>query len=58
MKRRRFLQGAAAAVLPMPALAQPERGRVLKFVPQAALTVLDPIWTTASVTENSAALIC
>ena len=54
MNRRRFLQGAAAAVLPMQALAQPERGRVLKFVPQAALTVLDPIWTTASVTENSA----
>ena len=55
MKRRNFLRAAvAAATLPMPALAQSERTRVLKFVPQAALTIMDPIWTTASVTENSA----
>ena len=53
MKRRTFLQAAAASALPLPAIAQGEHNQVLKFVPQAALTILDPIWTTASVTENS-----
>jgi peptide/nickel transport system substrate-binding protein len=51
MRRRSFL--AAAASLPAaPALAQPARARTLRFVPQANLTSLDPIWTTAAVTEN------
>ena len=46
--RRMFL--AASAVLATPALAQ--RTPVLRFVPQANLTSLDPIWTTATVTNN------
>ncbi len=51
MRRRSFL--AATASLPAaPALAQPARARTLRFVPQANLTSLDPIWTTAAVTEN------
>ncbi|BDG74572.1 ABC transporter substrate-binding protein [Roseomonas fluvialis] len=51
MRRRSFL--ATAAALPAaPALAQPARARTLRFVPQANLTSLDPIWTTAAVTEN------
>jgi len=51
MRRRSFL--AAAASLPAaPALAQNTRARTLRFVPQANLTSLDPIWTTAAVTEN------
>ncbi|WP_198369392.1 ABC transporter substrate-binding protein [Roseomonas rosulenta] len=51
MRRRSFL--AAAASLPAaPALAQNARARTLRFVPQANLTSLDPIWTTAAVTEN------
>src|SRR5262245_63700877 len=58
MRRRAFLKaglksaaGAAAAVaLGAPAVAQP--ARVLKFIPQANLTVLDPIWTTANVTRH------
>jgi hypothetical protein len=45
---------AAASVvpsgLPRPALAQ--RGRMLRFVPQADLSSLDPIWTTSNVTRN------
>jgi peptide/nickel transport system substrate-binding protein len=49
MKRRSFLAGSVAA-LAAPALAQAQR--VLKFVPQANLTVLDPIWTTANVTRH------
>ena len=43
------LSGAALAA---PALAQGNAARTLKFIPQADLTVLDPIWTTAYVTRN------
>jgi peptide/nickel transport system substrate-binding protein len=43
------LSGAALAA---PALAQGSAARTLKFIPQADLTVLDPIWTTAYVTRN------
>ena len=55
MHRRALLASAAAAgaaALPRFAVAQPAQGRVLKFVPQANLTSLDPIWTTANVTRN------
>jgi peptide/nickel transport system substrate-binding protein len=41
-----------AAGLPRVSIAQPAAGRVLKMVPQANLTSLDPIWTTANVTRN------
>ena len=51
---RRHLMGAAGAAFApaMPALAQPAGTRVLKMVPQANLTSLDPIWTTANITRN------
>ena len=54
MKRRAFVQTAtAAAAMPAPfAIAQPARARTLRFVPQANLTLLDPIFTTALVTIN------
>ena len=52
MHRRRFIATAAglvgASALPGPARAADPR--VLRFVPQANLTALDPIWTTASIT--------
>ncbi len=54
MKRRTLLTTAAAAAA-MPrsfAIAQPARTRTLRFVPQANLTLLDPIFTTALVTIN------
>ncbi len=58
MKRRSLLQLAAAttatSALPRFAIAQSASATTLKFVPQANLTSLDPIWTTASVTENHA----
>ncbi len=58
MHRRSLLAGAAAgAVLPRFAIGQPAGSRVLKFVPQANLTSLDPIWTTANVTRNHAWLV-
>lgn len=57
MKRRTLLRGAAgsaiAASLPgLFAIAAPERSRTLRIVPQAGLTSLDPIWTTALVSAN------
>ena len=62
MKRRSFLGAAAAAAslpagLSTPALAQGESKQVLKFVPQANLTSLDPIWTTAAVTAEHACYV-
>lgn len=50
MKRRTFLAGTATA-LAAPAIAQ-GNARVLRFIPQADLTALDPMWTTAYVTRN------
>jgi peptide/nickel transport system substrate-binding protein len=52
MKRRSFLKGAAAGGMlawtaGAPAIAQAPR--VLKYIPQANLTSLDPIWTTATI---------
>ena len=56
MKRRTFLRtgavGVAALTLPRFSIAQPANARVLRFVPQANLTLLDPIITTAAVTAN------
>ena len=57
MKRRDLMAVGAAASLAGPALAQPAQNRVLKFVPQANLTSLDPIWTTANITRNHGHMI-
>ena len=56
MKRRSVLRagvaGGVAALLPRFGIGQSADARVLRFVPQANLTVLDPIVTTAAVTAN------
>ena len=59
MRRRTMMKQSAAAGLglAMPALAQAPGSRKLVFVPQANLTSLDPIWTTATVTRNFAYLV-
>src|SRR3954468_1406977 len=57
MLRRTFLAGTAAAALPRIAVAQPASARTLVFVPQANLTSLDPVWTTATVTRNYGYLV-
>jgi peptide/nickel transport system substrate-binding protein len=57
MNRRGLLALGTAAALPAPALAQPAGNRLLKFVPQANLTSVDPIWTTATVTRNHGYLV-
>ena len=54
MDRRTLLKGAAASFLAAPAVAQPGKAATLRFVPQANLTLLDPIFTTATVTSNHA----
>ena len=51
MQRRTFIAGTAAA-LAAPAIVQAQNSRVLRFIPQADLSVLDPMWTTAYVTRN------
>ena len=56
MQRRTFL-AASAAVLAAPNLSRAQNARVLKFIPQADVAVLDPIWTTAYVTRNHGYLI-
>ena len=50
--RRRALLAGSAALLARPSLAQTSSPRLLRFIPQADLTVLDPMWTTAYVTRN------
>src|ERR1700758_1628555 len=52
MNRRALLKGAAASFLAAPVVAQPSKTATLRFVPQANLTLLDPIFTTATVTSN------
>lgn len=57
MNRRDLMLAGGAALLARPAIAQPAQSRVLKFVPQANLTSVDPIWTTATVTRNHGYLV-
>lgn len=58
MKRRSFLQTAALApaapLLGFPRIGKAASLKTLRFIPQADLTVLDPVWTTAYVTRNHA----
>jgi peptide/nickel transport system substrate-binding protein len=51
MRRRTFL-AASAATLALPAVVRAENQRLLKFIPQSDLAILDPVWTTAYVTRN------
>lgn len=48
---------ASAASLAAPGLATAGGERVLKFVPQSDLGVLDPVWTAAYVTRNHGLMI-
>ena len=56
MMRRRDLFGIGAAAMAggiaAPAVAQNTRAATLRLVPQANLSVLDPVFTTATVTGN------
>jgi peptide/nickel transport system substrate-binding protein len=57
MRRRSLLKATVASLLAAPgaaapAIAQPAKTTALRFVPQANLTLLDPVFTTATVTSN------
>src|SRR3984957_19297995 len=59
MRRRQILQSAlaGATALATPNIVAAQPARVLKFIPQADLATLDPVWTTADVTRNHAHLV-
>src|SRR5262249_56124727 len=61
MDRRTFMMGAATALSGIGrALAQPAVGgkaKTIVHVPQANLTSLDPVWTSALVTRNFANMV-
>nr|WP_294508283.1 ABC transporter substrate-binding protein [uncultured Rhodopila sp.] len=52
MPSRRQVLGASLAAVAMPSIAKAASSRVLKFIPQSDLTVIDPVWTTAYNTRN------
>jgi peptide/nickel transport system substrate-binding protein len=56
MQRRGFL-GLVAAGLAAPSIARAASDRVLRFIPQADVTALDPVWSTVYVTRNHAYLV-
>ena len=55
LKRRHVLQ--SAALLAAPSLARGAASQVLTFVPQADLSVLDPVWTTTYQTRDHGFLV-
>jgi peptide/nickel transport system substrate-binding protein len=56
MRRRRLIQ-SSIGVLAAPNIGKAEASSVLKFIPQADLATLDPMFTTASVTRCHAHLV-
>ena len=59
MDRRHFIAtgAAAAAALSAPNIARGASAKVLRFIPQSDLAVLDPVWTTAYVTRNHGLMV-
>ncbi|MGB7836213.1 MAG: ABC transporter substrate-binding protein, partial [Xanthobacteraceae bacterium] len=58
VSRRQFVRGAAAAMtLGAPSVHAQNAGQSLRFVAQADLKILDPIWTTAYITRNHGYLV-
>jgi peptide/nickel transport system substrate-binding protein len=45
------------AAMAAPAFAQGSAARTLRVIPQANLTSLDPVWTTAVVTRNHGMMV-
>ena len=52
MPSRRQVLAASVTALAVPSLVRAESSRVLKFIPQSDLTVIDPIWSTAYIARN------
>ncbi len=57
MRRRQLIQ-AGLATLAAPRIASAQtKAKLLKFIPESDLAVIDPIWTTATVTRNHGYLV-
>ncbi|HTC07904.1 MAG TPA: ABC transporter substrate-binding protein [Acetobacteraceae bacterium] len=56
MRRRSLIAGTAAA-LAMPRIGRGAVSEVLRFIPQADLAVLDPVWTTTYQTRDHGFLV-
>ena len=56
MQRRTFL-ATSATMLAAPSILRAEAQSTLRFIPQADLTALDPVWTSVYVTRNHAYLV-
>jgi len=57
MHRRSVMAAGLTGILAAPALSQGSAARTLRVIPQANLTSLDPVWTTAVVTRNHGFLV-
>jgi peptide/nickel transport system substrate-binding protein len=57
MKRRTLLTGFSAAAIAAPRIGRAQGSRVLRFIPQTDLSVLDPIWTTVYATRDHANMV-
>jgi len=61
LSRRQILGGAAmtaaAVALGSPSVQAQKRGPTLRFVAQADLKILDPVWTTGYITRNHGYLV-
>jgi peptide/nickel transport system substrate-binding protein len=55
MRRRTLLK--AAPLLALPAIARGADARTLRVIPEADLAILDPVWTTATVTRDHAFMV-
>jgi peptide/nickel transport system substrate-binding protein len=56
VRRRGFLGGAAVA-LAAPAIAAPRGAKLLTFIPQSDLAILDPVFTAAYVTRHHGMMV-
>jgi peptide/nickel transport system substrate-binding protein len=56
LPRRRFL-ATSAATLAAPRIVRAQSSRVLKFIPQSDLSVLDPVWSAAYVVRNHGMMV-
>jgi hypothetical protein len=60
ISRRQIVRGAAvaaAATLGAPSVRAQKNQQILRFVAEADLRVLDPVWTTAYITRNHGYLV-
>jgi len=53
----RLLSGLALAAIVVPRFAVAGEAKTIRFIPQADLRVLDPVWTTAYITRNHAYMV-